>query len=381
MTDLWIPGLWFCWGVVGWWGLLLGVALLNRLFVPHLTTDSLPDDALPHLSVLIPARNEEADLEEALRSHLTQDYPRMEVVVCDDGSTDATPAILEKLQREFPRLQVVRGAEVLPGWLGKPNAQRQALEKATGEVLLFVDADVVYSPGTHRRAASELVHHGAHMVALLGSLEAKGFEPLILSFLNAFATYCGPLFLANAPRFRSVAVGGGPGNLVNRAAFEAAGGMEALREEVIDDVAMGRMMKAYRGRYRLVVCPDALRVRMYRGFGASFEGFTKNLYSAFGRRLWIGALSFCGDLAVHLLPVTVLGLSFILPALAPLRLPATLAVGAGVLCNGLAALWTGAAWWMALAFPVRSILWTVMFFRSAWVYHTRGVVWRGRAFR
>lgn len=381
MDWVWSSALWVCWLVVAWWGLALTVAILNRLMVPHLPEECLPNAELPLLSVVVPARNEEADLEEALRAHLEQDYPGLDVVVCDDGSTDRTPEILARLSREFPSLTVVHGGEVLPGWLGKPNAQRQALEAAHGECLLFVDADVIYSPGAHRRAASELVRHKADMVLLLGTIESQGLEPLVLSFLNAFATYCGPLFLANVPCLRRVAFGGGIGNLVTREALEGIGGIAALREEVVDDVAMGQRIKAWRGRYRLVVAPGAVRVRMYRGFVDAFQGFTKNIYSAFGRRFWLGAVSFGVDLLVHTFPAIVLGLSFAIPALQPLRLPAELAVGGGFLCNAAAAIWTGPPIWIAVAFPLRSLVWTAIFLRSAWIYHTRGIVWRGRAFR
>jgi chlorobactene glucosyltransferase len=168
---------------------------------------------------------------------------------------------------------------------------------------------------------------------------------------------------------------------VRREAFEAAGGLEAIRAEVVDDVAMGRRLKALRGRFRLVLAVGEIRVRMYRGFRAAFAGFTKNLYSAFGRRLTFGIPSFLVDLAVHTLPAALFGLSWVLPALEPLRMPAGFAVCAGVVCNAATALWTGQPLWIALAFPLRSVLWFAMFLRSAWVYHTRGILWRGRSYK
>jgi len=353
--------------------------LLNRLLVPRLPAESL--DELPSLSVVVPARNEEAALEEALRAHLTQDYPGLQVVVCDDGSTDGTPQILARLEAEFPHLTVVRGGEVPPGWLGKPNAQRQAYEKATGEVLLFVDADVRYAPGLHRRAVSELVRRRADILLLLGTLEGRGLEPLLLSFLDAFFAYAGPSYLVQVPWLRGFAFGAGSGNLVRRDALEASGGLERLKAEVVDDVAMGRQLKRLRGRFRLALAFGGVRVRMYPTFAGTFSGFTKNLYSAFGRHLWFGVPSYLADLAVHTLPLALLGLSGFAPALGPLRLPAAFAVCAGVICNAGTALWTGQPLWIALTFPLRTVLWFAMFLRSAWVFHTRGIVWRGRTFK
>jgi len=379
VTSFWTALYWLMACVAGWWCLALLYALLNRLLLPRLPRECLPD--LPSLSVVVPARDEELALEEALRSHLVQDYPGLQVVVCDDGSTDRTPEILARLQAEFPHLTVVRGGELRAGWLGKPNAQRQAYERATGEVLLFVDADVRYGPGLHRRAVSELVRRRADMLLLLGTLEGRGLEPLILSFLDAFVGYSFPAFLVNAPRPRWMAFGAGSGNLVRRDALEASGGLEALRAEVVDDVAMGRQLKRYRGRFRLALASGELRVRMYPSFAAAFRGFTKNLYSAFGRRLWFGIPSFVADLAVHTLPAALVSLSWALPALEPLRPLAAFSVAAGAACNGAVALWAGQPLWVALAFPLRTPLWFVMFLKSAWVYHRRGIVWRGRVFR
>lgn len=377
--DGWVPMQWLLWGVAGWWCLAVVQLLLNRLLLPNLPRETLTD--LPALSVVIPARDEEFALEAALRTHLEQDYPGLQVVVCDDGSTDGTPEILARLQREFPHLTVVRGGELLPGWLGKPNAQRQAYARATSEFVLFVDADVRYVPGLHRRAVSEMVRRELDIIVMVGTLEGRGLEPLILSFLDAFMAYCGCSFLANVQRLKPLALGAGSGNLVRREAFEAAGGLAAIKAEVVDDVAMGRRLKALRGRFRFVLAMGELRVRMYPSFAAAFAGFTKNLYSAFGRRLWFGGPSFLVDLAVHTLPAAVLALSPLLPGLAPLRLPAAWAVGAGVFCNGATALWTGQPPWVAFAFPLRTVVWFSMFLRSAWIYHTRGVVWRGRTFK
>src|ERR1041385_5172030 len=100
----------------------------------------------PHVSILVPARNEERIIERTVRAFLAQDYPHFEVIVVDDRSTDATPQILASI--DDPRLVVVRGEEMPPGWLGKPWALHQAAARARGELLMFVDADIVYAPGT-----------------------------------------------------------------------------------------------------------------------------------------------------------------------------------------------------------------------------------------
>lgn len=371
----------FFWCVVGWWGMALAWAILNLRFVPKLGPPPPEGEPLPSLSVVIPARDEASGIVAAVESHCSQDYPRLQVVVCDDGSSDATPHLLAKLQSRYPNLVVVRGQEPPPGWLGKPNAMRQAYAAATGEVVLFVDADVRYGPGVHRRAVWELVRGSHDIVLLLPSLEGRGMEPLVLSFLDAFSVYSLPTFLVNSPRLKWLAFGAGSGNLVRREALEAIGGLEVIRGEVVDDVALGRAMKALRGRFRLVVAFEEIRVRMYPSFFAAVEGFTKNLYSAFRQNPLLSALGFSADWAVHVAPPLGLTLALVWPGAAHLLLPTALAVGAGLLCNGMMCLWAGQPLWVAALYPARTAIWTWIVLRSFWRYQTRGIVWRGRTYK
>lgn len=359
----------------------MSYAILNRLLIPRLTRDLVPNEAMPSLSVVIPARNEASAIEAAVASHCCQDYQRLQVVVCDDGSTDATPDILARLQKRFGNLEVTQGIEPPEGWMGKTNAMRQALERATGEFILFVDADVRYAQGVHRRAVTEMARGNYDMVLLLSTLEGKSFEPLVTSFLDAFALYSVPTFLANVQRLRWFAFGAGSGNLVRREALEAIGGLESIKSEVVDDVALGKRIKAWRGRFRLVTAFGDVRVRMYPSFSAAVEGFTKNLYSAFNRNPLFGAAGFLADLAVHVAPPLALWLSFLFPQAFALRLPALVGTLAGVACNLEVSLWSGQPPWTALLFPARTIIWTYIFFRSMARYSRHGITWRGRTYK
>ncbi len=369
------------WCVAAWWGVALSYAILNRLLIPRLPRREAADEQLPSLSVVIPARNEASAIEAAVASHCSQEYPRLQVVGCDDGSTDATPEILARLQQRFGNLEIVRGQEPDEGWIGKPNAMRQALERANGEFILFVDADVRYAQGVHCRAVSEMVRGNYDMVLLLSTLEGKGLEPLVTSFLDAVVLYTSPTFLANCPRLRWLAFGAGSGNLVRREALEAIGGLESIKSEVVDDVALGKTIKAWRGRFRLVTAFGDVRVRMYPSFSAAVEGFTKNLYSALNRNPFFGGICFLADLAVHVAPPLGLGLSFLFSEAFELRLPALVGTLAGVACNLQVSLWSGQPLWAALLFPARTIIWTYIFFRSMARYSRHGITWRGRTYK
>jgi cellulose synthase/poly-beta-1,6-N-acetylglucosamine synthase-like glycosyltransferase len=367
------------WAVAAWWACALCNAILNLLLVPRLSKDA-PSGNLPSLTVVLPARNEEARVGEAVAAHCAQDYPGLQVVVVDDGSTDRTPEILRELSGRFAGLEVVAGTPPPEGWLGKPNAQRRGLEAARGEYVLFADADVIYAPGTLRRAMGEMVRRDLDMLLLLSRLEGRGLEPLVLSMLDAFAFYASPTFLVNRPRLKGFAFGAGSGNLVRRSALEAAGGIEAIRAEVVDDVAMGRRLKALRGRFRVVLAFREIRVRMYTSFRGCIEGFTKNYYAFFGfspLRAWFLQL---GDGAVHSLPAAALAASLVLPALAPLRLPAAMAFGAGLLLNAGACLWSGHPLWVAPLYPFRPWIWAGILWRSMRRYQREGLIWRGRRY-
>ncbi len=355
-------------------------AVLNRLLIPRLPKSSSSGGPLPSLSVVIPARDEASGIETAVASHCSQDYPNLQVVVCDDGSADGTQAILARLKERFGNLEVVQGKEPPEGWLGKPNAMSQALERATGEFILFVDADVRYAPGVHARAAREMARGNYDMLLLLSTLEGEGLEPLVTSFLDAFALYSVPSFLANCRGLKWFAFGAGSGNLVRREALEAAGGLESIKSEVVDDVALGKRIKALRGRFRFVTAFGDIRVRMYPSFTASIDGFTKNLYSAFDRNLLFGSAGFVADVAVHVAPPVALALSAALPGASALFIPALASTAMGAFCNLQVSMWSGQPWWIVLLFPARTIIWVYIFLRSVAKYRRSGITWRGRAY-
>ncbi|MEW5763652.1 MAG: glycosyltransferase [Acidobacteriota bacterium] len=367
------------WGVVLFWALAALHAVLNGLLIPRLRRTA-PEGGLPFLSVIVPARNEEKAIAPALEALCDQDHPNFEVVVVDDGSTDRTPEILEGLARRHTNLRVVRGEEPPPGWLGKPNAQRVGLENARGEILLFVDADVRYGPGVLRRAASELEARRLDMLLLLSTLEARGLEHVLMSNLDAFTLYVSPAFLANVQALKGIAFGAGSGNLVRRRALEASGGIEAIRGEVVDDVAMGRRIKASGGRFRFVTAFSDVRVRMYEGLGSAVEGFTKNYFAFFGFNPFLGAFLEGGNLLVHTAPA---GLLLLAPAL---HLPPQImalsgaSFGIGLLLNAALCLWAGKPLWIAPLFPLRPLFWSLILFRSARRYYRKGIVWRGREY-
>ncbi len=239
-----------------------------------------PSDDLPPLSIVVPARDEERQIERCVRSLLAQRYPHLEVVVVDDRSSDATGAILTRLAREDDRLHIVTGEPLPRGWVGKPWALHQGARRASGDWLLFTDADTVHEP---RAAASAMRYaRDRELGALsllstqeLGSLAERAVLP---SILWAIACGAGPLADVNDASKSGSALFNGQYILMRRDAYAAIGGHESVKGEIAEDFELAHLLKTD-GRYRtmLVGANDLVRTRMYRNLREIWNGFGKNL--------------------------------------------------------------------------------------------------------
>jgi glycosyltransferase involved in cell wall biosynthesis len=234
------------------------------------------------VSVIIPARNEEANIARAVRSLAAQQGVR-EIIAVNDGSTDRTGEILDALRGEIPTLRVVQSEALPEGWTGKSHAAAAGARQASGEWLLFTDADTEHRPGS--------------LAALVGRAESSGAALLSISPGQRVITWWErsviPLVyvhLARLYRFEEVSDPGSPAAaangqylLVRREAYGRAGGHEAVRAEILEDVELARRVKANGGR--LVFLPGAewAQTRMYRTFGQMWQGWTKNLYLLYSR--------------------------------------------------------------------------------------------------
>jgi chlorobactene glucosyltransferase len=363
---------------------LANLALLPRLRRSRPASPASAAIIVPaRVSIVVPARNEERDLEASVRSYLAQDHPDFEVVVVDDRSTDGTPAILERLAREDPRLHVVAGVDPPAGWLGKPHALSEGAGAARADLLLFADADVRYAPDAVSRAVAHLEASGLDFLCLLPRIEARGFwESVLLPYLSV-ALFQSPAFAANWRRPSWLAVGGGAGNLVRRTAYESVGGHAALRDSVIDDVRLGFTIKSAGFRFGLVRAEDAVRVRMYRGFREVFDGFTKNAAYVYqgAAGLVFGALT-VATLGAAILPPAALADGALGASLA--RYDVVLAVVGTVLGLGSRLILARALrdpLWPAFTHPIMAAVWTGILSRS--LFHRfvrRRLTWRGREF-
>jgi chlorobactene glucosyltransferase len=339
-------------------------------------------DGLPRVSILIPARNEDADVERAVRSHLAQEYPDFEVVVVDDRSTDRTPEILRSLAAEDSRLTIVAGSDPPAGWLGKPHALFVGAQAATGEILLFADADVRYHPRALAEGVAVLADHRLDLLAFFPRFENRGFwENVLLPFLSV-AVFLGFGFLALSRRV-PLAMGAGAGNLVRRRAYEAVGRHAAIRNSVVDDVRLAVTLKRAGFRVAAFRAEDRVAVRMYRGFREVWNGFTKNVawaYSGVGGAVLFGMTIVL--LTVAIAPVLVLAVAVVgaaVPA-SDVRLAVAVFVSTAMLRGALAAALREPLW-PAATHPLMAALWAGIIGRSLYWKHVRKqIVWRERRY-
>lgn len=262
----------------------LAVTLVNLLTWPR-GVPKATDAA--RWSVLIPARNEEQNIEAAIRSVFTALPEVGEVVVCDDHSTDRTPEILSRLQREFPRLRVIAGRTLPTGVVGKPHACMQLGDAATGDRLFFLDADVRLEPGAFQLLEGLFARHGAAVVTAVPRQEtASPLERLVLPMLHLTYASWLPNALVYASKDVRFLAANGQVLAVERRAYEAIGGYAAVKHEVVDDMALCRRAKEQ--GFRVVFADGHLlaRCRMYASNEALWKGFTKNLYEGIGGSLF-----------------------------------------------------------------------------------------------
>lgn len=278
------------------------------------------------VSVLIPARDEAANIAACVAAVLAQDHPVHQVVVFDDGSTDATPDILARLAADHPVVTVVNGDGLPPGWVGKPHACHQLARHATGDVLLFVDADVTLHPEGLSRLA-DLLSDNDVVTAFPDQHTNSLAERLMMPLLCLTYTAWLPLLLIPHTQDPRVLAANGQVLAIRRGALDALGGFAAVRQEVVDDMALCRLAKGTSSR---VCFADGARIascRMYRSGADLWAGFSKNLYEGIGGS--IPALA-----GVILLYTVTMVLPFVAAPVAALVAPAWLpAALAGVTLN------------------------------------------------
>lgn len=362
-------------GVIAIAWLAAGVeAALGARRIPRLgAVPPLEGPALPRVSILFAACNEEEKLPGALATMLALDYPDYEIIAGNDRSTDATGRILDDAARRDPRLRVIHNRALPPGWLGKTHALHRAAEAATGEWLVFTDADVHFAPDLLRRAVALATGRGWDHLALLPSVVLHGFwEKVLMSYFElGLVLLLKPWRVADPKSKRFM--GGGTFQLLRRAAHRALGGHRKLAMEVVDDLKLGKLAKRSGFRSGVVFGEGRVRVRWHAGVRNIIRGTEKNFfpgadYSVAKVIAQLAALFFGSVFPLLVLPF----------ADGPARAAAGVAVAMPMLMHGYVARIERHSALYGLTHPAGAMLFAWMLVRSTVRTLRRGgIEWRG----
>jgi cellulose synthase/poly-beta-1,6-N-acetylglucosamine synthase-like glycosyltransferase len=383
-------------------GIVLALAWFSRIVDAALGMPSVADVSRPEwdrnpvspagnprVSIMVPARNEEDSIEQALNTLLALDYDNYEVIAVNDRSTDRTGEILDSMEKNprpvpaknagtrtghpHPDFRVVHHRELPPGWLGKAHAMWTAANQATGEWLLFTDADVLFKPESLRRALAYAEAERADHVVLFPQMIMKqpGEYMMIAFFQTMFTFGHRPWKVADPTTDDHMGVGAF--NLVRRRVYEAVGTYETLRMEVLDDMKLGKLVKKAGFAQRNVFGGDLISIRWAHGAMGVVNNLTKNFFAVLSFQWWRTLISALGLAFVNFGPF--LG---VVLAHGWARVPYAVALGSMFL------IYLGMSWRSAvppyyfLLHPVSTTLFIYTLLRSMTLtLWNDGIEWRG----
>lgn len=362
------------WIIAVLWLISTVIALKNMPSIPNvLDAKYAVPLALPQLvSVIVPARNEAADIEATLRSLLSIEGVQIEIFAVDDRSTDATGAIMDRVAAETDRITVLHIKELPAGWMGKTHAMATAAARASGDWLLFTDGDILFAKDALVRALNLAEEQRADHVILFPTLILKSFgERMMIAFFQGMSALASRFWKIPDPKAKE-SMGVGAFNLVRAETYRTVGGFEFLRMEVLEDMRLGFEVKRQGFRQRVAFGRDLVRVRWAVGAFGMVRNITKNLFAGFRFRVWIALLAAVGLAIFCLAPFAAWAGDLWLRAAAALVL---------------LMLWllyryyepyTGIRSWYVLTFPLAALLVLYAIVRSVVLTLVQGgVVWRG----
>lgn len=241
----------------------------------------------PRVSVIVPARNEEEHIAESLERLLQIDYPSYEVIAINDRSTDRTGEIMDRIAAKArDRLKAVHVKELPPGWLGKVHAMWNGAKQASGDWLLFTDANVLFRRDSLARALNYAEEeHADHMVLFPHMIMHGAGETMMVAFFQTLFVFGHRPWKVADPKAQDH-IGVGAFNLVRRSVYEAIGTYEALRFEVLDDMKLGKLVKNAGYAQRNVFGHDLISLRWVKGVMGMVNNLTKNSFAIMSFQWW-----------------------------------------------------------------------------------------------
>lgn len=376
------------WGLAAAW-LWKGITSLNGMRqIPDLSRidpaalPPIPENDGPDLTVVIPARDEEAVIGECLRSLLASTGLKLQIIAIDDRSADRTGQLMDEIAGEAlatnspHTFEVIHITDLPAGWLGKPHALATGASRAKAPWILFTDGDVVFGPRALELAMREAVELGAdHLVLAPTIIFHSAGERAVLGAMQAMASWMVRLWKVADPRARD-SFGAGAFNMIRREAYLAVGGFEALRLEILEDVFLGMRVKRAGFAQRVILGPNLARLRWLEGTFGVIPLLEKNAFAVTRFRTPLQLLAALGPLLHAIVPLAAI-------------FSGAWNTAAGVLAYvGLALVYqassraTRVPAWYALTFAPAVLLLGWAMLRSMILALARGgIIWRGTLYR
>ena len=330
------------WQIFHWIaGSILALAWFSRIVeaaigMPHVADIAQPEwdrrpatsnpaetDDEPRISIIVPARNEEEDIRQTLVQLLALEYSNYEIIAVNDRSTDRTGQIMNRVaaaENDLPaqanptepalgdkivhpvRLRVIHVSELPSGWLGKTHAMWTAGQRATGEWLLFTDADVLFKPDSLRRAIAYAEEERADHVVLFPQIILNGAgERMMVAFFQVLFVFGHRPWKVADPKARDH-MGVGAFNMVRRPVYDAVGTYRALRMDVIDDMKLGKVIKNAGFVQRNVFGKDLISLRWAKSAFGMVNNLTKNFFALLSFQWWRTVITIIGIVFINLGP-------------------------------------------------------------------------------
>jgi glycosyltransferase involved in cell wall biosynthesis len=283
----------------------IGMPSVADISQPEWDRNPVQPSGNPKVSIIVPARNEERDIEASLVSLLELDYSNYEVIAVNDRSTDRTGEIMRRVAsspKGKARLHVIHHLELPAGWLGKTHAMWTAANAATGDWLLFTDADVLFKPDSLRRAVAYAEAERAdHLVLFPQMIMKRPGEFMMIAFFQTMFVFGHRPWKVADPKSKDH-MGVGAFNLIRRSAYQTVGTYEALRMEVLDDMKLGKVVKNAGLAQRNVFGGDLISLRWAYGAKGVVDNLTKNFFAVLSFQWWRTIISALGLAFLNLGP-------------------------------------------------------------------------------
>jgi glycosyltransferase involved in cell wall biosynthesis len=353
---------------------LMAVLLIysDRCIRLLIDTPLLPGNDLPRISLIAAAKDEERNIERAVRSLVTIDYPNLQITLVNDRSRDKTSEILTSLSKEFPQLNVVTVTELPAGWLGKNHALQLGADHSDGEWLLFTDADIFFEATALRRAIAYALANQVDHLAATPDVQMNSWllHAFVVTFSIYFTLFVKPWRIRDPKCPEHVGIGAF--NLIRADVYRAIGRHEPIRMRPDDDMKLGKLVKKNGFRQDLVHGQGLIEVEWYSSLREIIVGLEKNAFAGVDYRIGLTVFSSMFSLAFNVWPYLAV---WIVPG--PTRWLYLAAVIVQLFIAGGAAHQMKLPMSTALAFPLTVSLFTYIQWRAMILtFYRNGIRWR-----